>query len=94
METALKSEKQRLDRINDHSTEEPIDDLLLDGLKVDVGLVMKLKPHQRDGIQFMWHHCYGSIAKLEKDEFGSGCILAHCMGLGTLIIHITYLISY
>lgn len=29
----------------------------------------------------MWESCFQSLAKLEENE-GSGCILAHCMGLG------------
>jgi hypothetical protein len=32
-----------------------------------------IKPHQIEGVQFMWQNC---IVK------GKGCILAHCMGLG------------
>lgn len=42
---------------------------------VDQGLANQLKPHQRNGIQFMWNHCM-------TGDVGSGCILAHCMGLG------------
>lgn len=44
-------------------------------------LVERMKPHQREGIQFMWESCYESVARLKADE-GTGCILAHCMGLG------------
>lgn len=40
-----------------------------------------LKSHQTDGIKFMYDCCYGSVDSL-KDHPGSGCILAHCMGLG------------
>lgn len=40
-----------------------------------------LKSHQTDGIKFMYDCCYGSVDSL-KDHSGSGCILAHCMGLG------------
>lgn len=33
------------------------------------------------GVQFMWDCCCESVKKIEK-SVGSGCILAHCMGLG------------
>lgn len=33
------------------------------------------------GVQFMWDCCCESVRKIEKSA-GSGCILAHCMGLG------------
>uniref|UniRef100_A0A0P6D5S1 ATP-dependent helicase ATRX n=1 Tax=Daphnia magna TaxID=35525 RepID=A0A0P6D5S1_9CRUS len=48
---------------------------------VDKHIVTKLKPHQVKGVKFMWDACFESIERL-KDHPGSGCILAHCMGLG------------
>lgn len=33
------------------------------------------------GVQFVWDCCCESVRKIEKSA-GSGCILAHCMGLG------------
>lgn len=33
------------------------------------------------GVQFMWDCCCESMKKIKKSS-GSGCILAHCMGLG------------
>lgn len=33
------------------------------------------------GVQFMWDCCCESMKKIQKSQ-GSGCILAHCMGLG------------
>ncbi|XP_047520987.1 transcriptional regulator ATRX homolog isoform X1 [Pieris napi] len=50
-------------------------------IEVDKGLVRKLKPHQANGIKFMWDACFESVKRIKKGK-GSGCILAHCMGLG------------
>ncbi|KAM8714868.1 hypothetical protein ACLKA7_001991 [Drosophila subpalustris] len=50
-------------------------------IKVDDEIVNKLKPHQIDGVKFMYDSCYGGIDHSKKNS-GSGCILAHCMGLG------------
>ncbi|KAG7301961.1 hypothetical protein JYU34_013405 [Plutella xylostella] len=73
----------------DPETKEPL-------IQVDPGLVKKLKPHQANGIKFMWDACFESAKRSKKDK-GSGCILAHCMGLGktlqvvslthTLLVH-------
>ncbi|XP_059350722.1 transcriptional regulator ATRX homolog isoform X2 [Daphnia carinata] len=48
---------------------------------VDKQIVTKLKPHQVKGVKFMWDACFESIERI-KEHPGSGCILAHCMGLG------------
>ncbi|GFG39285.1 hypothetical protein Cfor_02210, partial [Coptotermes formosanus] len=48
---------------------------------VDPYIVSKLKPHQVKGVKFMWDVCFESLKQTEKTT-GSGCILAHCMGLG------------
>lgn len=50
-------------------------------IAVDKNLVKLLKPHQKQGIQFMWDACYESCNIL-CGSAGGGCILAHCMGLG------------
>ena len=44
-------------------------------------LVDSLKPHQVEGVQFLWD-CTVETAARAKDTKGSGAILAHCMGLG------------
>ncbi|KAB5522767.1 hypothetical protein PHYPO_G00163210 [Pangasianodon hypophthalmus] len=59
-------------------------------VQVDTYLLSKLKPHQREGVQFIWDSCCESIAKV-KSSPGSGCLLAHCMGLGKTLQVITLL---
>lgn len=50
-------------------------------IEVHPKFVKRMKPHQLKGVEFMWNCCYESISRLNEDP-GSGCILAHCMGLG------------
>lgn len=50
-------------------------------IKVHPDIVKHLKEHQVAGIKFIFDCVYGSAADQEKHP-GSGCILAHCMGLG------------
>ncbi|XP_076625652.1 uncharacterized protein LOC143344008 isoform X2 [Colletes latitarsis] len=69
--------------------EEKVENLVLDFnpetkeelLSVDKNLVKRLKPHQAKGIKFMWDACFESLERI-KSSSGSGCIIAHCMGLG------------
>jgi len=51
-------------------------------VKVDDRIARILKPHQIDGVQFMWDSCFENIEMIAKNDEGSGCVLAHCMGLG------------
>lgn len=55
----------------DETTKEPL-------LQVDKKLCKKLKPHQANGVKFMWDACFESIDRAQNEP-GSGCILAHCM---------------
>lgn len=49
-------------------------------VQVHPDLAEKMKAHQIDGIKFMYDNVIESVSKLEDD--GTGCILAHSMGLG------------
>lgn len=59
-------------------------------IAVHEDITKHLKKHQVDGVKFMYDSCYGAVDNLEKFP-GSGCILAHCMGLGKTLQLITLL---
>uniref|UniRef100_A0A1A7W7G8 DNA helicase n=1 Tax=Iconisemion striatum TaxID=60296 RepID=A0A1A7W7G8_9TELE len=67
----------------DEETKEPL-------VQLHRNMVTKLKPHQVDGVQFMWDCCCESVKKIKKCP-GSGCILAHCMGLGKTLQVVAFL---
>lgn len=84
----LSSEKREL--ILDYNSEKK------EFIKVHPDIVKLLKDHQFEGIKFMYDCCYGSVEGIKKHP-GSGCILAHCMGLGKtlqLIALLHTVISY
>ncbi|XP_066287037.1 transcriptional regulator ATRX homolog isoform X4 [Branchiostoma lanceolatum] len=65
----------------DPKTKEPL-------IEVDRQLCRKLKPHQVEGVRFLWDSLYETVEKGNKEE-GSGAILAHCMGLGKTLQVVT-----
>ncbi|XP_058482955.1 transcriptional regulator ATRX-like isoform X2 [Solea solea] len=67
----------------DEETKEPL-------VQVHTNLLTRLKPHQVDGVQFIWDSCCESVKKANSAP-GSGCILAHCMGLGKTLQVVAFL---
>ncbi|CAN9501704.1 unnamed protein product [Ophioblennius macclurei] len=59
-------------------------------VQVHADLVKTLKSHQVDGVQFIWDSCCESVKKANSSP-GSGCIVAHCMGLGKTLQVVTFL---
>lgn len=53
-------------------------------VSVDKELVSDLKPHQKEGVEFIWKNCFSDFVGGDESEVG-GCILAHHMGLGKFI---------
>ena len=45
-------------------------------------LARQLKPHQEEGVHFLWGACFGSKRADNAKRREHGCVLAHSMGLG------------
>ena len=58
-------------------------------VEVHKRLVKKLKPHQINGVKFMWDACFESLEQIQSGKRPGGAILAHCMGLGKTLQTIT-----
>ena len=57
---------------------------LVRSIEVDHELGSKLKPYQREGVEFLWRNCFSDFNYFEHGDESriGGCILAHFMGLG------------
>lgn len=68
----------------------------LDDCEPEIAVNPKLwahaKPHQREGIQFIWDNWFESL-QLSASSKGQGCILAHNMGLGKTFQAITVMLT-
>lgn len=105
LQQIIKEQKENSSKQQQDSEDiiEVVEDVILDydskkkqQIIVHRDILKHLKPHQIDGIKFMYDCCYGSVDTLDQFK-GSGCILAHCMGLGKTLQLISLLhtvISY
>lgn len=105
---AAKEEEARLARLKEHEAQlvkavnvnvnksKFVMDVAEDGAEIciDAGLQPWLKPHQVDGVKFMYQATIGNWRDVKRHS-GAGCILAHCMGLGkSLQVHSCYQIDF
>ncbi|XP_003743060.1 transcriptional regulator ATRX homolog [Galendromus occidentalis] len=68
----------------DLGTKEPL-------VEVEAALVRDMKPHQVEGVKFLYDTVIESIEQVSQNAPGSGAILAHCMGLGKTFQVISFL---
>jgi transcriptional regulator ATRX len=87
---AQKEEQERQKRLKERVQVDVEDRVIFEGTKsnpvveVRQELVKKLKPHQREGVKFLWNNTCEDLKTMQETP-GSGAILAHCMGLGKTI---------
>ncbi len=82
--------EEEMKKASDYVLGEDVEDIVLDFdtktkaplIKIDKELCRVLKPHQIEGIKFIWENCFEKVEQIQNGHLGSGCILAHCMGLG------------
>lgn len=60
-------------------------------VEVDEALVSSMKPHQVDGVKFLYTNVIECVDHVVKGKSGGGAILAHCMGLGKTFQTICFL---
>ena len=72
-----------LEKITKDGVDEPL-------VEVQPIVASKLKEHQIEGVQFLYNCTVESVQRSLKSE-GTGCILAHCMGLGKTFQVIAFL---
>ncbi|CAG9857643.1 unnamed protein product [Phyllotreta striolata] len=85
----IAKKQQKYNKVYEETKDASVDEVVLDyeektkepRLAVHKDIVKHLKPHQASGIQFMYDACFESVERTLKSP-GSGCILAHSMGLG------------
>ena len=88
---ALQEERERMERLKKRKnvTLDEEDRLVLEQdpeskeIKIEVrrSLVPNIKPHQWEGIKFLYDACVENLQRFASG-YGAGAILAHCMGLG------------
>ena len=88
---AVQEEKERAERLKKRKSvgDQAEDRLVLEQdpktkearVEVRRSLVPDIKPHQKEGIKFLYDACVESLERLNSGR-AAGAILAHCMGLG------------